>query len=88
MVEEWGLVPCGICGKWVRSDIETKDASGAVVHPPCLNRECDFCTNPEKLPVGLYWDIEKDEDMFMCESCKGKRRIDVVPEHLLPKERL
>lgn len=85
MAEEWGIIPCGICKKWVRSNIGTTDESGNVVHPACQKRECDFCSNPKKLPVGLYWDNEKDEDAFMCDDCKGKRRIQEFPEHLMQK---
>ena len=85
MADEWGIVPCGICKKWVRSDIETKDENGAVVHPPCLRRECDFCANPKKLPVGLYLDAEADDSKFMCDDCKKIRRISEPPEHLMPK---
>jgi hypothetical protein len=72
---ERGIVPCGICHKWVLNDVKTKDENGLPVHPACLNKVCDFCTNPKRLTVGLYWDIEKDDNMFMCEDCKKKRII-------------
>jgi hypothetical protein len=85
MNEEWGIVPCGICKKWVRSDIETKDENGDAVHPACQRRECDFCPNPKRLPVGLYLDAEADEDMFMCDDCKKTRRLMEPPEYLMPR---
>ena len=80
MAEERGVVPCGICGKWVFNDVQTVDKEGHPVHPACLNRQCDFCQNPKKLPVSLHWDVEKDENMFMCEDCMKYRKISDPPE--------
>ena len=82
-----GIVPCAICRKWVFVSGAPKDKSGDPVHPCCLNRECDFCSNPDKLPVGFHWDIESDEDKAMCEKCARKRKIADMPGWNKKKDR-